>query len=84
MIAITCCESPQLSPESTDLGHADSFEFMLTSCTNCGVYWMNVFCVANAITGFEPVSAIDAIAMLAAKPGQSRKELMRNWAYHHT
>jgi hypothetical protein len=87
MQTLTCCASPQLNPESTDLGHADSFEFMLASCTQCGAYWMNVFCVANGRSGFEPVSAEDAATMLtlnALESGRERKEFMRNWAYEHT
>ena len=83
MKAITCCTSPQLNPASTDLGHADSYEFMLTSCTQCGAYWMNVFCIANGISGFEPVTAEDAAAMLAIKDGRERKELIRNWSDNH-
>jgi hypothetical protein len=78
-----CCSSPKLNPKSTDLGHANSFEFMLTSCTQCGAYWMSVFCVASGVSGFEPVTAEDAAVMLAMEVGRERKELLRNWRDIH-
>ena len=84
MNTLTCCKSPQLNIESTDLGHADSVEFMLKSCTDCGAYWMDVFCVANGISGLEPVTAEDGAAMLAMESGRERKEMMRLWGYKHT
>ena len=87
MNTLTCCTSPILNSESTDLGHADSFEFMLTSCTCCGAFWMNVFSVASGISGLEPVSAADAATMLALnslQSGRERKEFMRDWGYKNT
>lgn len=87
MATLNCCNSPILSEKPTDLGRADSFEFMLTNCTYCGAYWMNVFCVATGISGYEPVSAEDAATMLTLntlESGRQRKEFMRDWGYKNT
>ena len=83
MNELTCCNSSNWGPETTDLGRADSFEFLLGTCTNCGTYWLNVFCVATAITGYEPVSKEDAAAMLSATPGPAQKALMKAWSREH-
>jgi hypothetical protein len=83
MTPLSCCAAPFLDQAATDLGHADSFEFMLSKCCNCGSYWLHVFCVATSIADYEPVSDSDAAAMLATSPGKERKHFMSNWAYEH-
>lgn len=80
---LTCCNKPSLSREKTDMGHADSMEFILCSCTNCGAYWLNVFCVVSATVGHERVSNEDAALMLATKPGPERKAFIREWSRVH-
>ena len=52
---------------------------MLGKCDRCGTYWMNVFCVATGITGFEPVSLTDAERMKSIPRGPELKAFMRSW-----
>lgn len=66
--------------EKDDLGHAGSFEFMHTICQNCGAHWVNVFCVANGVSGLERVTNEMAANMLATSPGAERKAFMNSWA----
>jgi len=80
MNELTCCKSPALGTDSTDLGHADSFDFLLLKCGNCGAYWLNVFCETTSITGYEPVSDEDAHAMLAIPMGPELKVFMKAWS----
>jgi len=83
MNELTCCKSPEVGTATTDLGHADSFDFLLLRCSNCGSYWLNVFCETTSITGYEPVSDEDARAMLAIPPGGELKAFMKAWSYKH-
>jgi hypothetical protein len=80
---LTCCSAPVYGLVTVDLGHADSFEYILETCSNCGAHRLNVFCVATAVTSHEPVSDADASAMLATTPGDERKSFMRDWGYRH-
>jgi hypothetical protein len=75
-----CCSSQKLRAEKDDLGHAASFEFMHTTCQNCGAHWLEVFCVANGVSGLEPVTPAVAATMLATSPGVERKAFMNAWA----
>jgi hypothetical protein len=83
MNELTCCDSPESGKVTTDLGHADSFDFLLVRCRNCGSYWLNVFCETTSITGYEPVSEEDAQAMLAFSSGRELKAFMKAWSYKH-
>jgi hypothetical protein len=76
----TCCPSQKLRVESDDLGHAGSFEFMHTTCQNCGAHWLKVFCVANGVSGLERVTHEVAATMLAKSPGVELKAFMNSWA----
>jgi protein-S-isoprenylcysteine O-methyltransferase Ste14 len=78
----TCCKRPSWSSE-VDLGHAAGFEYILGKCDRCGRYWMNVFCVASGITGFEPVSLSDVEQMKSVQTWHELKALMRKWDEEH-
>jgi len=77
-----CCENFKWSAER-DLGHADSMEFALGSCSHCGATFVNVFCVATAISGYEPVSPIDSQQMKEIPAGPELKSFMRSWSRTH-
>jgi hypothetical protein len=79
MNQLTCCKTSSWVSE-LDLGHAASFEYILGKCDRCGAYWMNVFCVATGITGFEPVSVTDVDRMKSIPAGPELKAFMRSWA----
>ena len=83
MIELTCCSSSNWGSDTTDLGHVDSFDFLLGRCSNCGAYWLNVFCEATKITGYEPVSDDDARTMLATPRGPELKAFMKAWFREH-
>ena len=78
MSQLTCCKNSSWVSE-LDLGHAAGFKYMLGKCERCGACWMNVFCVASSITGFEPVSVADAERMKAIPAGPELKTFMRSW-----
>jgi len=78
MDQLTCCKGPSWAPER-DLGHAESFDYLLGKCTRCGSPWMNVFCVASGITGYERVKPDDLARIRATPDGPELKELMRQW-----
>lgn len=78
----TCCGTPRWK-EDDDLGSAGGFEFLLGRCENCGTPWMNVFCVATGITGYEPVSSTDAERMRAIATAAELKAFMRAWGEKH-
>lgn len=74
----TCCKNPSWISE-LDLGHAGGFEYILGECDGCGAYWMNVFCVASGITGFETVSLSDGERLKSIPAGPELKAWMRKW-----
>lgn len=76
---LNCCKEPKLSALE-DFGHARSFDFMYTTCKKCGAHWMNVFCTANGISGYERVSNDDARGLLRSTPGPEQKTLLTIWA----
>lgn len=76
---LNCCKEPKLSTLE-DFGHARSFDFMHATCKKCGAHWMNVFCTANGISGYERVSKEDARRLLRSNPGPERKAILTNWA----
>ena len=75
---MTCCKKSSWISE-LDLDHAGGFEYILGKCDGCGAYWMNVFCVASGITGFEPVSSTDVERMKSISAGPELKAFMRSW-----
>jgi hypothetical protein len=62
-----------------DMGHQDSCDFMLGRCSNCGSYWMDVFCEAGYTSGYERVSDEDAKIMIDTPPGPELKAFMKEW-----
>ena len=62
-----------------DLGGAGGFEFVLGRCGRCAAPWMNVFCMASSITGYEPVQPDDAQAIRAIEDPSELKKFMRRW-----
>jgi hypothetical protein len=78
MSPLTCCMKSSWVSE-LDLGHAASFEYVLGKCARCGAYWMNVFCVTTATSGFEPVSLTDVERMKSIPAGPELKAYMRSW-----
>jgi hypothetical protein len=76
---INCCQKPIISNSEEDLGHAESMEYVLFQCENCGKHWLNVFCVASSIAGFEPISEIDVSTVLNLGKGSERKAFMKEW-----
>ena len=78
MDQLTCCKESSWSAER-DLGHAEGFEYLIGKCARCGAPWMNVFCVASGITGYERVAPADAARIRSTADGPGLKELMREW-----
>lgn len=75
---LTCCKNPSWLPER-DLAHAEGFEYLLGKCGRCGAHWMNVFCVATGITGYERVAPDDVEAIRFIQDGPELKDFMRRW-----
>jgi hypothetical protein len=75
----TCCNNSNWDLDQTDLGHKGSFEFMLGRCSNCGTYWLNVFCVATNTTGYERISDDDVRIMLNMPWGSERNAFVYKW-----
>ena len=82
MNKLNCCGSPKWGPEM-DMGHFDSFEFMLGKCTHCGAWWMDVFCIAANSSGYEQVTDEEARIMLATPWGPELKAIMKAWFNEH-
>ncbi len=78
MDEMTCCPESFWVAER-DLGSAEGFEYLLGKCGHCRTPWMNVFCVATGITGYERVTPSDAAAIQAMPDGRELKEFMRRW-----
>jgi hypothetical protein len=83
MKELTCCCRSKWGPDVTDMGHFDSFEFMLGRCSNCGAYWMHLFCVAANSEGYERVTDNDARIMLTTSWGPELKTFMKAWFRVH-
>jgi hypothetical protein len=75
----SCCENAQWVLER-DLGHAYSFDFILGKCLTCGKHAMNVFCVATAISGYEPVNDADLVKIQSLPDGREMKDFMKEWS----
>ena len=75
---LTCCPASSWAP-TRELGSAEGFECSLGKCLRCGTPWMNVFCVASGVTGFERVSPEDLQAIQALADGAELKRLVRHW-----
>jgi hypothetical protein len=78
MDELTCCKDSSWVP-GRDLASADGFEFVLGQCGHCRTPWMNVFCVATGITGYERVKPVDVEAIRAIVDGAELKQYMRRW-----
>lgn len=79
----TCCNNSNWDLDRMDLGHKDSFEFMLGRCRNCGTYWLNIFCVATNTTGYERISDDDVRIMLNIPWGPERNAFVYKWFIEH-
>ncbi len=75
--SLNCCASPSWIA-ARDLGAASGFDYLQGICATCGAAWMDVFCVATGISGYERISPADAAA-LAAIDDQDLKSFMRDW-----
>src|SRR5919201_6943338 len=78
MDQLTCCKNSSWVPER-DLEHAAGFEYMLGKCGNGGTHWINVFCVASGVTGYERVMPSDVEAIRAIPDGPELRGFMRRW-----
>ena len=77
MEEMTCCAASSWVPQR-DLGSVEGFEYLLGRCGQCGTPWLNVFCVATGITGYERVTSSDVEA-IQVLDGRELKEFMRRW-----
>ena len=79
---LTCCIPARIVstwvPER-DLESAGGFDYMLGKCRWCGAPWMNVFCTATGITGYERVKPADVEALHSIHDDRDVKEFMRRW-----
>lgn len=75
---LTCCKDSSWVLER-DLGHAEGFEYLLGKCSRCGTPWMNVFCVATGITGYEGVAPDNVKAIQSIHDETELKDFMRRW-----
>ena len=75
---MSCCSNPAWVDER-DVGSARGFDLMLGKCGACGTPWINAFCVASSIGGYEPVTPADAEAMRNIKDPAELKQFMRRW-----
>lgn len=75
---MSCCSNPAWVGER-DLGSARGFDLMLGKCGACGTPWINAFCVAASIGGYEPVGPAEVEAMRTIKDPAELKQFMRRW-----
>lgn len=80
---LTCCQDSGWTRER-DLGCAEGFECILGKCTRCGTPWMNVFCGASGITGYERVAADDIARFQSTADEPELKEVLRQWVARNT
>ena len=78
----TCCEKAKWV-SVLDLGQAGGFEFILGRCKHCRTNWMNVFCGASGVSGYEPVGLQDVERMKSIASGPELKGFMRAWGDTH-
>ncbi len=78
MSYLTCCKNPSWQSER-DLPNAEGFEYILGKCSRCGTPWLNVFCVATSITGYEHVTPGDSEAIRAIQDAQELQDFIRRW-----
>ena len=79
MSQLTCCQDPSWVLER-DLGSAEGFEYLIGKCSCCGAPWMNVFCVASGITGYERVTPAEVEAFQSIRDGPELKSFLRRWS----
>lgn len=75
-----CCPGAKWV-RTKELGHADSFEFDLGKCSKCEKPWVHLYCVANHVTGFEPIKEEDLERLLSIENENEFKDATRNWFY---
>ena len=78
---MSCCSSPAWVAER-DLGAARGFDLMLGKCGACGTPWINAFCVASSIGGYEPVKPAEVEAIRAIEDPTELQQYMRRWVEH--
>jgi len=75
---LTCCETSSWVFER-ELADAGGFEYLMGKCSRCGTAWINVFCVAAGVTGYEPVTQADLEAIQSIRDDRELKTFMRRW-----
>jgi len=75
---LSCCGNSSWILDR-DLPSAAGFEYTLGKCDRCGKPWMNVFCAASGLTGFEPVAPSDLEPLHSIADGPELKEFVRRW-----
>ena len=80
-LGMSCCSNPAWVAE-LDVGSARGFDLMLGKCGACGTPWINAWCVASSMGGYEPVTPADAEAMRAIKDPAELKLFMSRWVEH--
>jgi hypothetical protein len=80
-LGMSCCASPTWVAER-DVGSARGFDLMLGKCGACGTAWINAWCVASSMGGYEPVKPADAEAMRAIEDPTELEQFMRRWTEH--
>jgi hypothetical protein len=78
---MSCCSNPAWVAER-DLGSARGFDLMLGKCGACGTPWINAFCVASSIGGYEPVNPAEVEAIRTIRDPAELKQFMRRWVEH--
>lgn len=82
MDRLTCCLVARFLPSWVpvrDLEHAGGFEYLLGECRWCGTPWMNVFCSASSVSGYERVTSGDVEVIHSIRDARELKEFMRRW-----
>jgi hypothetical protein len=82
MKQLNCCRDAEWTLV-LDLPSASGFEYVLGKCRACGTPWMNVFCVASSITGFERISPNDVEKILTTTDYAELKQFVRSWGDAH-
>lgn len=52
---------------------------MLGKCATCGTPWIDAFCVASSMGGYEAVKPAEVDAIRAIKDPGELKQFMRRW-----
>jgi len=78
MTEFACCAGSRWSAV-TDLGSAESFDFILGTCDGCGRYWMNVWSPVAPLARYLPVGNDVAERLSAIPAGTARNRALATW-----